>query len=132
LSKALKEQKDAEDESTRIAFGNLRLEVIDLRHQAVEKDTILIYVVNKLKESQAELAKFSEGVSRILKLEEEKKADAKLIADIEFALSTQVELHKFEVLKLEEKLDEVSENFEVEKEKREIAETERDRVQRSD
>jgi hypothetical protein len=132
LSKALKEQKDAEDESTRIAFGNLRLEVIDLRHQAVEKDTILIYVVNKLKESQAELAKFSEGVSRILKLEEEKKADAKLIADIEFALSAQVEIHKSEVLKLEEKLDEVSENFEVEKEKREIAETERDRVQRSD
>jgi hypothetical protein len=48
-------------------------------------------------------------------MEEEKKADAKRIADLESALPAQVELHKSEVLKLEEKLDEVSENFEVEK-----------------
>jgi predicted RNase H-like nuclease (RuvC/YqgF family) len=91
----------------------------------------LIYLVNKLKESQAELAKFSEGGSRILKLEEEKKADVKRITDLESALLAQVELHKSEVLKLEEKLDEVSKNFEVEKEKREIAKTERGRVQRN-
>jgi hypothetical protein len=58
LSKALKAQKDAEDESTRIAFGNLRSEVIDLRHKDVEKDKILLSLVDKLKESQAELAKF--------------------------------------------------------------------------
>jgi hypothetical protein len=37
LSKALKAQKDTKDESTRIAFSNLRSEVIDLRHQVVEK-----------------------------------------------------------------------------------------------
>jgi hypothetical protein len=43
----------------------------------------------------------------------------------------QVELHKSEVLRLEKKLDEMSENFEVEKEKREISETERNRVQRN-
>ena len=60
-------------------------------------------------------------------MEEEKKADAKRIADLESALSAQVELHKSEVLKLEEKLDEVNKNFECDKEKREIA-AERDRV----
>jgi hypothetical protein len=90
----------------------------------------LISLANKLKESQAKFAKFSEEGSRISKLEE-KKVDAKHITDLGSALSAQVELHKFEVLKLEETLDEVSENFEVEKEKREIAKTERDRVQKN-
>jgi hypothetical protein len=51
-----------------------------------------------------ELAKFSKGSSRISKLEEEKKTDAKRIADLESALSAQVELHKSEVLRLEENL----------------------------
>jgi hypothetical protein len=40
---------------------------------------------------------------------------------LEYALSAQVELHKSEVLRLEKKLDEVNENFEVQKEKREIS-----------
>jgi hypothetical protein len=65
---------------------------------------------------------------KISNLEKEKEVDAKRIADLEYALSAQVELHKSEVLRLEKKLDEVSENFEVEKEKREIVETERNRV----
>jgi hypothetical protein len=42
-----------------------------------------------------------------------------------------VELHKSEVLRLEKKLDEVSENFECEKAKREIAEAEQNRVQKN-
>jgi hypothetical protein len=46
-----------------------------------------------------------------LKLEKEKEADAKRIPDLEYALSSQVELHKSEVLRLENKLDKVSENF---------------------
>jgi predicted nuclease with TOPRIM domain len=131
LSKALKAQKDAEEESTQIAFDNLCLKVIDLRYQAIEKDKILISLVDKLKESQTELAKFSEVSSRISRLEEEKKDYVKRIANLESALSSQVELHKSEVLRLEEKLDEVSKHFEVEKEKRKIAETERNRVQRN-
>jgi hypothetical protein len=103
LSKALKAQKDAEDESTQIAFSNLRLEVIDLRNQALAKDDILISLVNKLKESQAELEIFSKESSIISKLEE-KKADLKRIADLESALSAHVELHKSEVLRLEKNL----------------------------
>ena len=41
------------------------------------------------------------------------------------------QLHKYEVLILGKKLDEVSENFECEKAKHEIAEPERNRVQRN-
>jgi hypothetical protein len=42
LRKALKAQKDAEDESCHIALGNLRSEVIMLRNEALEKDKILL------------------------------------------------------------------------------------------
>jgi UDP-N-acetylmuramoylalanine-D-glutamate ligase len=73
LSKALKAQKDVEDESTRIAFGNLRSEVINLLHDAIEKDKILLSLIGRLKESQAELAKFSKESSIVRKLEEEIK-----------------------------------------------------------
>ena len=53
LSKALKAQKDAEDESCRIALGNIRSEVIALRNKALEKDKILHSLVEKLKYSEA-------------------------------------------------------------------------------
>jgi hypothetical protein len=49
LSKALRAQKNAEDESCVIALGNLRSEVIKLRNEAVEKDKILLSLVNKVK-----------------------------------------------------------------------------------
>jgi hypothetical protein len=65
------------------------------------------------------LAAFSEADQKISRLEKEKKADKKCIGDLEYALSTQVELHKSEVIRLEKKLDEVTENFNVEYAKRE-------------
>ena len=52
LSKASKAQKDAKDESTRIAFGNLHFEVVNLRHEATEKDKILLSLVGRLKETR--------------------------------------------------------------------------------
>jgi phage shock protein A len=52
----LKAQKDVEDESCRIALGNLRSEVITLRNEALEKDKILISLVDRLKSSEAKLA----------------------------------------------------------------------------
>jgi hypothetical protein len=55
----------------------------------------------------------------------------KRIADLESLLRTQAESHKYETMKLKEKIDEVNENFEVEKAKREIAEVERDRVKKN-
>jgi hypothetical protein len=48
LSKALKAQKEAEDESCQIALGNPRLEVIMLRNEGLEKDKILLSLDDKL------------------------------------------------------------------------------------
>jgi hypothetical protein len=77
-------------------------------------------LVERLKANEASLAKFFEVDQKILKFEKEKEADAKHIADLEYALSIQVGLHRSEVAGLEKKLDEVTENFNVEQSKREI------------
>jgi hypothetical protein len=53
LSNALRAQKNAEDESCTIALNNLRSEVIELRNEGLEKDKILISLVNKVKEDKA-------------------------------------------------------------------------------
>jgi hypothetical protein len=124
----LKAQKECEDESTKIAFRNLRSKVITLWNDALEKDKTLISIVERLKMNEANLAKFSEADQKILKLEKEKEADAKCITNLEYALSAQVELHKSEVARLEKKLAEVTQNFNVEQAKREISDTERSRV----
>jgi predicted RNase H-like nuclease (RuvC/YqgF family) len=55
----------------------------------------------------------------------------KHIADLEYALSVQVELHKSKVMKLEKKLDEVTKNFNVEQSKHEISDTKRSRIQKN-
>jgi hypothetical protein len=65
------------------------------------------------------------------KFEKKKEADAKHIADLEYALSIQVELHRSEVQGLEKKLDEITENFNVEQANGEISNTERLRVQKN-
>jgi hypothetical protein len=53
LSNALRAQKNAEDESCTIALNNLRSEVIELRSEGLEKDKILISLVDKVKEDEA-------------------------------------------------------------------------------
>ncbi|KAL5681258.1 hypothetical protein ACJX0J_007643, partial [Zea mays] len=53
----------------------------------------------------------SEVEEKMEKFEKEKEADAKRIADLEYALSIQVGLHRSEVEGLEKKLDEITENF---------------------
>jgi predicted RNase H-like nuclease (RuvC/YqgF family) len=60
-SKALKSQKDAEDESCRIALGNIRSEVITLRNEALEKDKILLSLVERLKSSEDRLSAQAEA-----------------------------------------------------------------------
>jgi hypothetical protein len=77
LSKALKAQKDAEDESCRIALGNLHSEVITLRHEALEKDKILHSLVERLKSSEAKLSAQAEGHEAVM--QELKKKVAKAI-----------------------------------------------------
>jgi hypothetical protein len=49
----LRAQKNAEDESYNIAFNNLRTEVIKLRNEALEKDKILLTLVDRIKEDEA-------------------------------------------------------------------------------
>jgi hypothetical protein len=131
LSKALKAQKDAEDESTQIAFRNLRSEVITLRNEALEKDKILLYLVDRLKSSEARLASLSEVEQKMEKFENKNEIDAKCIADLEYSLSIQVGLHRSKVQGLEKTFDEITENFNVEQAKREISDTERLRVQKN-
>jgi hypothetical protein len=53
LSNALRAQKSANDEGCTIALSNLRSEVIELRNEGLEKDKILISLVNKMKEDEA-------------------------------------------------------------------------------
>jgi hypothetical protein len=53
LSNALRAQKNIEDEGCTIALNNLRSEVIELRNEGLEKDKILISLVNKIKEDEA-------------------------------------------------------------------------------
>jgi hypothetical protein len=53
LSNALRAQKNTEDEGYTMALNNLRLEVIELRNEGLEKDKILISLVNKVKEEEA-------------------------------------------------------------------------------
>jgi hypothetical protein len=131
LSKALKDQKDAEDESTQIAFGNLRSEVITLWNEALEKDKILLSLVERLKSSKARLSSLSEAEQKMMEFEKKKEKDANSIAYLKYTLSIQVGLHRSEIQGLEKKLDEVSENFNVEQTKHEISDTERLRVQKN-
>jgi hypothetical protein len=53
LSNALRAQKNIEDESYTMALNNLRSEVIELRNEGLEKNKILISLVNKVKEDEA-------------------------------------------------------------------------------
>jgi hypothetical protein len=53
LSNALRAQKNIEDEGYTMALNNLRSEVIELRNEGLEKDKILISLVNKVKGNEA-------------------------------------------------------------------------------
>jgi Ribonuclease G/E len=53
LSNALRAQKNIEDEGYTMALNNLRSEVLELRNEGLEKDKILISLVNKIKEDEA-------------------------------------------------------------------------------
>ena len=76
LSKALKAQKDAEDESSQIAIGNLRSEVITLRNEALQKDMIMLSLVDRLKSSEGRLSSLSEAEQRMKKADERQLKDA--------------------------------------------------------
>jgi Ribonuclease G/E len=53
LSNTLRAQKNTEDEGYTMTLNNLRSEVIELRNEGLEKDKILISLVIKVKEDEA-------------------------------------------------------------------------------
>jgi hypothetical protein len=57
----LRAQKNAKDESCQIALSNLRSEVIKLRNEAMEKDKILLSLVDKVKKDEAKFNAQSEA-----------------------------------------------------------------------
>ena len=61
LSNALRAQKNAEDESYQIALGNLWSEVIKLRNEVVEKDKIMLSLVDRVKKNEAKFNAQSEA-----------------------------------------------------------------------
>jgi hypothetical protein len=77
LSNALRAQNNAEDESYNIAFDNLRSEVIKLRNEALEKDKILLTLVDKLKEDEATSKAQAEAQKREIKDLQKQLARAK-------------------------------------------------------
>ena len=81
-------------------------------------------MVERLKSSEASLYSLFEAEQKIKESKKKQEKDIKHIADLEYALSIQVGLHRSEVQGLEKKLDELTENFNVKQTKREISDTE--------
>jgi chromosome segregation ATPase len=109
LSNALRAQKNAEDESCQIALGNLRSEVIRLRNEAVEKDKILLYLVGRVKVSEANLAAQSEA--HRAEIENLKKKLAEKNEDFEVAKAKQ-EISEWTSARLQKNVDELRESKE--------------------
>jgi hypothetical protein len=65
----------------------------------------MLSLVERLKSSEARLSSLSEVEQRVKEFEEKQQKDAKRIADLEYALSVQVELQRSEVQGLEKKLE---------------------------
>jgi hypothetical protein len=84
LSKALKAQKEEEDERCQIALGNLRSEVITLRNKALEKDKILLSLVDRLKTSEAKLS--AQAKAHKVEVEDLKKKLAETSEKFEVAM----------------------------------------------
>jgi hypothetical protein len=74
----LRAQKNAEDESYTIAFNNIRTEVIKLRNEALEKDKILLTLVDKVKGDKANYKTQSEIQRNEIENLQKQLAEAKL------------------------------------------------------
>jgi wyosine [tRNA(Phe)-imidazoG37] synthetase (radical SAM superfamily) len=109
LSNALRAQNNAEDESCQIAHGNLRLEVIRLRIESIEKDKIMLSLVDRVKVSEANLAAQSEAHKA--EVENLKKKIAEKNEDFEVAKVKQ-EISEWTSSRLQKNVDELLESKE--------------------
>jgi hypothetical protein len=109
LSNALRAQKNAEDESCQMALGNLRTEVIKLRNEALEKDKIMLSLVDRVKASDAKLTAQSEAHKA--EVEDLKKKLAEKNEDFEVAKAKQ-EISEWNSSRLQKNVDELRESKE--------------------
>ena len=109
MSNALRAQKNVEDESCQIALGNHQSEVIRLRNEAVEKDKILLSLVDRLKSNEANLNAQSEAHKA--EVENLKKKLAEKNVDFEVAKAKQ-EISEWTSLRLQKNVDELRESKE--------------------
>jgi hypothetical protein len=109
LSNALRAQKNAEDESCVIALGNLRSEVIKLRNEALEKDKILLSLVDKVKKDEARFNVESEAHKAEVEDLRKKRAEA----NENFALAkASQEISEWSNTRIEKNVEELRESKE--------------------
>jgi hypothetical protein len=109
LSKALKAQKEVEDESCQIALGNLRSEVITLRNEAFKKDKILFSLVNKLKTGETKLS--AQAEAHKAEVEDLKKKLAETSEKFEVATAKH-EISEIERLRVQKNVEELRDSKE--------------------
>jgi hypothetical protein len=109
LSNALRAQKTVEDESCVIALGNLRSEVIKLRNEALEKDRILLPLVDKVKEGEAKFNAQSEAHKA--EVEDLRKRLAEANENFEVAKASR-EISEWSNTRLEKNVEELRESKE--------------------
>jgi hypothetical protein len=103
LSKALKAQKEAEDERCQIALGNLRTEVISLKNEALEKDRILFSLVDMLKTREAKIS--VQAKAHKAEVEDLKKKLAEMNEKFEVA-NAKHEISEIERLRVQKNVEE--------------------------
>jgi hypothetical protein len=109
LSYTLRAQKNAEDESCTIALGNLRSKVIKLRNESLEKDRILLSLVDKVKEDEAKFNNQSETYKA--KIEDLRKKLAEANENFAVAKASQ-EISEWSKTRLEKNVEELRESKE--------------------
>jgi hypothetical protein len=77
LSNALRAQKNIEEEGYTMALNNLHSEVIELRNEGLEKDKILISLVDKVKDDEASFKAQAEIQKNEIKDLQKQLAEAK-------------------------------------------------------
>jgi chromosome segregation ATPase len=102
-------QKNAKDESCQIALRNLRSEVITLRNEALEKDKILLSLVDRMKSNEAKLN--GQSKAHKSKVEDLRKKLAKANKNFELAKAKQ-EISEWTSARLEKNVEELRESKE--------------------
>jgi hypothetical protein len=109
LSNALRAQKNAEDDSCQIALGNRLSEVIKLRNEALEKDKILLSLVDRVKKNEAKFNAQSEAHKAEVESLQKKHAEAS--ENFAFAKANQ-EISEWSNARLEKNVEELRESKE--------------------